>query len=286
MRQILSFISVPKAVSLGRQRRPSSFVAIVIMSALLLSHSIGMKPKVVTAFFARNIIRRQLPAVLRKDQKMIALLGVSATRTRRIFSSGKTKKSLAELAASEPSALPTPFREIFDLQLPEGRCVGLELKDHGLDSSDQPDAFTVDAILQNSHHWIRSVLHPEELASVIERNSTYYTRSFLLGRVAMRVALGVDTFKQDDSLDYRPILKDEHGRPIVPEGFLGSISHKRAIGAALVTLDNDNEPASSRPTRGVGVDIEDSNGAKTRKGIARKLLTEREISELGQIPVR
>jgi len=75
------------------------------------------------------------------------------------------------------------------------------------------------------------------------------------------------------------ILKDEHGRPQVPNGFIGSISHKQTTGVALIaTLPADAE-TQSHPTIGVGIDIEQS--FSRRRNIAKKILTPNELEDLG-----
>ena len=84
------------------------------------------------------------------------------------------------------------------------------------------------------------------------------------------------------------ILKDEHGRPTMPTGFLGSISHKRNTGVALVDVDNsshseDQERNKCKLMRGIGVDIEQS--CTRRAKIAKRVLTKREMEDLGKIEV-
>lgn len=87
------------------------------------------------------------------------------------------------------------------------------------------------------------------------------------------------------------ILKDEHGRPQVPNGFIGSISHKQTTGVALVSTlpkdvttstsstDQSKSKSQSRPTVGVGVDIEQT--FSRRRNIAKKILTPNELEDLG-----
>ena len=74
------------------------------------------------------------------------------------------------------------------------------------------------------------------------------------------------------------ILKDEYGRPKVPTGFLGSISHKDNIGVALVAEDGDVAPLISK---GIGIDIEKASTLKSR--IERKILTPNEREKLGHV---
>ena len=87
--------------------------------------------------------------------------------------------------------------------------------------------------------------------------------SYVAGRTALHLALATDA----------PILSDDRGAPILPAGWVGSISHKGTCAAALVA------PAG----RGhIGVDLEDA--APPRQNIARRILTPREqaaLSDLG-----
>lgn len=80
------------------------------------------------------------------------------------------------------------------------------------------------------------------------------------------------------------ILKDKHGRPELPRGFLGSISHKDNIGVALVSTVDEVEDKRNTRRRGIGVDIEKCEPRSSR--IARRVLTPREIESLGRLPVR
>lgn len=177
------------------------------------------------------------------------------------------------------TSMPTCCDRIFDIRLPEGRCVGLQL--HEL-SEDDPTGLTPQAILsQENQHWLHSLLHPEEIAYGMSRRCSSARESFFLGRLAMRQALG---FGPHHVQTTDPILKDECGRPAVPTGFLGSISHKRRTGVALVAVDDlSTEPNTVGPRLGIGIDLEQI--CSERSSIARKVLTEREMEELGSIEV-
>lgn len=168
---------------------------------------------------------------------------------------------------------------LFDLRLPEGRCVGLQLQEL---PSDSPDALTPEAITGNNNHWIRALLHSEEVEYGVNQPSQFSQESFFLGRLAMREALGLGP-RHAQTTD--PILKDQHGRPNVPRGFMGSISHKQRTGVALVAVDLLNsENSGDKPRHGIGIDIEQITSQ--RSSIAKKVLTENEINQLGQIEVR
>lgn len=84
-------------------------------------------------------------------------------------------------------------------------------------------------------------------------------REYIAGRAALHLALATAA----------PILSDDRGAPILPPGWVGSVSHKGAFAAALVS------PAG----RGhIGVDLE--RAGPPRGDIARRILTEREQAAL------
>jgi enterobactin synthetase component D len=85
-------------------------------------------------------------------------------------------------------------------------------------------------------------------------------RDFVTGRLALHEALG----------DFgAPLLTDDRGAPILPAGWVGSVSHKGAVAAALVA-----------PAGGgwIGIDLE--LAAPPRQDIARRILTPRELAAL------
>lgn len=157
-----------------------------------------------------------------------------------------------------------------DLILPEGRCVGVKLID------DLPPQ------LDGSEPWLLSALHPKEVEYGFNKVSAVSTRtSFWMGRYALRKALllgSTSTSTMQQQLVDTPLLKDAHGRPQLPAGTIGSISHKSNVAVALVQqCQNDQRTA-------IGVDIESTvlNNPK----IVSKVLTPTERAELGRIPVR
>jgi len=88
-------------------------------------------------------------------------------------------------------------------------------------------------------------------------------RELVAGRTALHAALGDrDT----------PILADDRGAPILPAGWIGSISHKGALAAAIAA------PAGSG---WVGIDLE--RAAPPRVDIARRVLTPREQARLADL---
>jgi len=88
-----------------------------------------------------------------------------------------------------------------------------------------------------------------------ERLGPLRRRELAIGRAALREALG----------QHIEIPADDRGAPILPAGWVGSISHKGTRAAALVA------PAGSGF---IGVDLE--KASPPRVAIARRILTERE----------
>jgi 4'-phosphopantetheinyl transferase EntD len=86
---------------------------------------------------------------------------------------------------------------------------------------------------------------------------------FVVGRCALHEALG----------DWGvAVLADDRGAPVLPAGWVGSVSHKGAVAAALVA------PAGQGF---VGVDLE--RAAPPRADIARRILTPREQAALAHL---
>ena len=130
------------------------------------------------------------------------------------------------------------------LALPHGACVIVELDD-------------ADAAL--AHLAPAEQRRAAELAPVRRRD-------FIAGRTALRLALAADP--ADPGRD-AAILSDERGAPVLPPGWVGSLSHKGGLAAALVA------PAGAGH---VGIDLE--RAAPPRADIARRILTEREQAAL------
>ena len=191
--------------------------------------------------------------------------------------------------------------QIFSAELPEGYCVGISL----CEPKSHPTSFP-DNIASDSTHWLHQYLHRDEISYGCQLNDSV-RNTFFLGRLAIRNALYhtifsnqatvapeqlsssfCPTFSQRESVGEMKrvsILKDEHGRPDLPEGFLGSISHKQNVGVALVAFDEDRakdlDITPFTRTKGIGVDIEKSEPRPSR--IARRVLTPREIESLGKL---
>jgi enterobactin synthetase component D len=85
-------------------------------------------------------------------------------------------------------------------------------------------------------------------------------RELIAGRTALHLALADFT---------HAILADDRGAPILPAGWVGSVSHKGSVAAAIIA------PAGAG---WVGIDLE--HAAAPRLDIARRILTAREQAEL------
>ncbi len=95
----------------------------------------------------------------------------------------------------------------------------------------------------------------------------YRQVQFVGGRIALRLAL--------DQLGVKPppLLSDDRGAPLVPRGFVGSISHKSDLALSM----------AARASQGtLGVDLEDYGPA--RLGIAPRILTAEEWIDVRSLP--
>ena len=197
----------------------------------------------------------------------------------------------------------------FKTVLPEGVCVGKCKSSLGKLTS------TLEGM---------QLLHPDEyLWGQANFKSSNSRNSYYMGRAALRSSLEsliVDQLRCEPENSFlqrlrsavrsNPFNKDSFGRPILPAGVMGSISHKNdyAVGLSSMrpnvsvsdevswladcpVLDIDEASAadvvgnSNRQTRGIGIDLErmdDDRGSR----IQRKVLTERELSNLGGLEVR
>jgi len=203
---------------------------------------------------------------------------------------------------AEAAVASDQYETVFCLDIPEGKCVCVQMK-HPYQAPTVSTSLDSAQIETNEKHWIKQILHFEEVQYGREMPSDPNRLSFFMGRIAMRSALAIvgnnnngidvdnreyeDVEKSSIKLPYvakmdQSILKDEHGRPQVPIGYLGSISHKKNYGVALVTeiktgIEEDGTVAP--PKVGIGVDIE--RPFSRGKSIARKILTPNEIADLG-----
>jgi 4'-phosphopantetheinyl transferase N-terminal domain len=193
------------------------------------------------------------------------------------------------------------YEVCFDLSLPEGKCVGLKLMKlppgHRDELSRQNilghqkkvgiNTDEIHSVHLASHHWIYDSIHPDEVEYGLTelKGNIKNAQCFWLGRLALRKGLeklvAEESSENISGLQDHCILKDSYGRPKIPIGFVGSISHKGNVGVALVAnVENDMDVAARM---GVGIDIE--NRFPTRRNIARKILTPHEIDDLGKLDV-
>ena len=119
---------------------------------------------------------------------------------------------------------------------------------------DLPDA-SVDAAL--------AALAPAEQAHAATL-SAVRRRELIAGRTALRALLSAD-------LAHHALLSDDRGAPVLPAGWVGSVSHKGTSAAAIVAPSSD-------PRAHVGVDLE--LAAPAKQDIARWILTKREQETL------
>lgn len=165
---------------------------------------------------------------------------------------------------SEPNS-PRDDLVVFDLDLPHGRCVGVEVR-------------------EAAHAGHVATSPPEEL-DMAKAFGPSRQASFHAGRRALRLALA-DLGVAGGA----PLLPDERGAPQVPDGTLGSISHKRtrAVGLAarrssgLSRLSHTGAPAPLLVEE-IGVDIEEIR--PLRFDISPRVLTPAERTQRAQQPV-
>ena len=95
-------------------------------------------------------------------------------------------------------------------------------------------------------------------------------REFIAGRWALRTALQAAGWDGSE-----PLLPSEQGRPGLPDGFTGSITHKDGQALAIARR--------SRHGRTLGIDSE-VIGPRERLAIARKVLTDSELARWEAAP--
>lgn len=103
-----------------------------------------------------------------------------------------------------------------------------------------------------------SELHADERAHAATL-SPHRAREWMGGRAALRQLVVTEL----------PMLSDDRGAPHMPPGFVGSVSHKKDLAAALVADDDGWK---------VGVDLD--LAAPPRADIAPRILTARELAAL------
>lgn len=147
-----------------------------------------------------------------------------------------------------PSSLPWPGEP---LVMAHGTCVIVELG--------EPDAPALVEALARL---------PAAERALAERLPPGRRRELVTGRTALHAALAVHA----PALADLPILPDDRGAPVLPAGWVGSLSHKGARAAALVA------PVDPHAHARVGVDLE--LALPSRRDIAARILTPRELAAL------
>ncbi len=148
----------------------------------------------------------------------------------------------------QPSAR-QPWALAFLYALPHGMVAGVHLPDGA-----EPVAEEV----------LARLTAPERESAVALRG--YRQVQFVGGRLALAAGFS------EMGVRRAPIQSDEHGAPMFPEGFVGSISHKQDLAVGLL----------ARGQAGVGVDLEDTD--RPRPGVAERVLTAAELANVQSLP--
>ncbi len=154
------------------------------------------------------------------------------------------------------------LRVVAQQALPHGTLVGVALPPAAPDHD-------VLATLDTVH----DALLPAEWA-IADHLAVPRRIAFVGGRIALRAALEAvaPTRAQE------PVLRTPRGAPRMPEGTLGSVSHKRRLAVALVSAPSD-------AVRTIGVDVEEQPDERdlARPDLAPKILTPLERHELAPL---
>ncbi len=120
------------------------------------------------------------------------------------------------------------FAVRFRRELPAGVCVAVSLPEGG-DFALPP------------------ALHPDE-AAFVHSSPAARRATFIGGRVALRAAL--DELHPGSGAAAPAMLSTPRGAPMLPPGFVGSVSHKREVAVAIVAR------AEATPRTTIGIDVE------------------------------
>lgn len=200
------------------------------------------------------------------------------TKQHRQFLSSSSTSSF-EQPQHVTSSIPQRF---CDLTLPEGRCIGFHLPTTSTTRRQHQQP-----CLDEHHPLLSTTLHPEELAYGCDNIVSPKTRtSFWMGRYALRHALASAVESRTSNKSHSStttvspaILKDPNtGRPQLPPGWLGSISHKDAAAVALVQPLLSGSKSNNMNTTTVGIDLERKyhENPTLLQRLANKVLTQRE----------
>lgn len=158
----------------------------------------------------------------------------------------------------------TCYGVAFSMPLAHGFCVGVHIPTlrEAQVITQGPDAEPARSPLAVDWPIPGRGLTADERARAAELRG-YRRPDYIAGRLALRAALAHLQVEADT------IGATERGAPIVPAGWVGSISHKRPFAIALAARDEGWT---------LGVDIE--KRAPTSTNIARRVLTESELAEI------
>lgn len=145
-----------------------------------------------------------------------------------------------------------PFTTAFHLATPHGAASAVHLPD-----AKDP---VPDAILDQLHG--AEADHARTLGG-------YRQVQFVGGRLALREA------RRQLGAPLGPVLPDARGTPVLPEGWVGSVSHKRTLAIAMAARRHDGT---------LGIDLEDRAPARLR--IADRILRPDELAALEALPER
>jgi phosphopantetheine--protein transferase-like protein len=151
----------------------------------------------------------------------------------------------------------------FRIDLPHGRCVGVRVPAGAEQETLRALALGLASIA-------------DEERAYLEALSPARKPSWLAGRIALHEAL------RDLDLDRGPILSTLRGAPELPDGAIGSISHKQTLAVALAARKHDGlclgidiEPVPPLPTE---------PGWSRRPDISSRVMTPDEIAALASVP--
>lgn len=139
---------------------------------------------------------------------------------------------------------------LFELELPHGRVVALAIPEADVGA-------------------LGELVMPEERAFAAGW-APARQRTWMAGRAALRAAL------QRSGIACGAVLSDDRGAPALPEGIVGSVSHKERVAVALV---GQTVPGARAQRLGIDVELD----APARVDIARKVLTRGELSEVAAL---
>ncbi len=154
-----------------------------------------------------------------------------------------------------PAADPTPFSDAGALAMPHGLARMVHLPD-------RPDPVPGDVLARL----------PDAEAQHAQTLRGFRQVSFVGGRLALHAAMA------DLGLPAVPVLPDARGTPVVPDGWTGSVSHKRTLAIALVARARRGTDAVT-----VGIDLE--TRAPARLGVAPRVLRPAELQAIEPLPL-